>query len=84
VARHAGVHAPDGYARFCEAVAAMDLRPELRALKVPATVILGRHNPVVDEENPRLLADGGVVIELDAAHLANVQQPDAFVEVVAR
>jgi 3-oxoadipate enol-lactonase len=74
----------EGYARCCEAIAAMDLRPELRALKVPATVILGRHDPVVDEENRRLLADVGDVVELDAAHLANVEQPDAFVEAVTQ
>lgn len=74
----------EGYARCCEAIAAMDLRPELRTLKVPATVILGRHDPVVDEGSRRLLADAGDVVELDAAHLANVEQPDAFVEAVLR
>jgi pimeloyl-ACP methyl ester carboxylesterase len=58
----------------------MDLRPELAAIKVPATVILGRHDPVVDEENRRLLARAGEVVELDGAHLANVEQPEAFVE----
>lgn len=71
---------PEGYARCCEAIAAMDLRAELAAIKVPATVILGRQDPVVDEENRRLLARAGTIVELDAAHLANVEQPDAFVE----
>lgn len=71
---------PEGYARCCEAIAAMDLRAELAAIKVPATVILGRQDPVVDEENRRLLARAGAIVELDAAHLANVEQPDAFVE----
>jgi 3-oxoadipate enol-lactonase len=75
---------PEGYARCCEAIAAMDLRPELRAIKVPTTVILGRHDPVVDEENRDLLGDVGRVVELDAAHLANVEQPDEFVQAVAR
>jgi 3-oxoadipate enol-lactonase len=75
---------PEGYARCCEAIAATDLRPELRSLKVPATVILGRHDPVVDEENRSLLADVGDVVELDAAHLANVEQPGAFLEALAR
>jgi 3-oxoadipate enol-lactonase len=73
---------PAGYARACEAIAAMDLRPELRASKVPTTVILGRHDPVVDDENRSLLAEAGAVVELDAAHLANVEQPDAFVRAV--
>jgi 3-oxoadipate enol-lactonase len=73
---------PEGYARCCEAIAAMDLRGELRAIRVPTTVILGRHDPVVDDENRRLLAEAGPIVELDAAHLANVEQPDAFVEAV--
>jgi 3-oxoadipate enol-lactonase len=73
---------PEGYARACEAIAAMDLRPELRASKVPTTVILGSHDPVVDDENRSLLAEAGAVVELDAAHLANVEQPDAFVRAV--
>jgi 3-oxoadipate enol-lactonase len=73
---------PEGYARCCEAIAAMDLRPELAAIKVPATVILGRQDPVVDEEAQRLLAHAGEVVELVAAHLANVEQPAAFVEAV--
>ena len=74
----------EGYARCCEAIAAMDLRPELTAIKVPVIVILGRHDPVVDEENRRLLARAGEVVEIDAAHLANVEQPGAFVEALTR
>ena len=73
---------PEGYARCCEAIAAMDLRDELRAIRVPTTVILGRHDPVIDDENRGLVAEAGPVVELDAAHLANVEQPDAFVEAV--
>jgi pimeloyl-ACP methyl ester carboxylesterase len=74
----------EGYARSCEAIAAMDLRDEVRAIRVPATVILGRHDPVVDDESKRLLAFAGPIVDLDAAHLANVEQPKAFVEALAR
>lgn len=74
----------EGYARCCEAIAAMDLRAELDEIKVPTTVVLGRHDPVVDEESRRLLARAGDVVELDAAHLANVEQPEAFDEVLLR
>jgi 3-oxoadipate enol-lactonase len=73
---------PEGYALCCEAIAAMDLREELRAIRVPTTVIFGRHDPVVDDDKRRLLAEIGEVVELDAAHLANVEQPDAFAEAV--
>ncbi|MGH3133763.1 MAG: alpha/beta fold hydrolase [Gaiellaceae bacterium] len=73
---------PEGYARCCEAIAAMDLRHELRAIRVPTTVILGRHDPAIDDANRRLLVEVGPVVELDAAHLANVEQPEAFGEAV--
>ena len=74
---------PDGYARACEAIADMDLRGELRRIKVPTTVILGRHDPVIGDEQKRLLAEAGDVVELDAAHLVNVEQPATFNELVA-
>jgi 3-oxoadipate enol-lactonase len=69
---------PEGYARACEAIAGMDLRDELARIKVPTTVILGRHDPVIADDNRRLLARAGDVVELDAAHLANVEQASAF------
>ena len=73
---------PEGYARCCEAIAAMDLREDLHDIRVPTTVILCRHDPVIDDENRRLLAEAGRVVEIDAAHLANVEQPDAFDQAV--
>ena len=68
----------EGYARCCEAIADMDLRDDLARIAVPTTVIVGRADPVIDEESKRLLAQLGEVIELDAAHLANVERPDEF------
>jgi 3-oxoadipate enol-lactonase len=72
----------EGYGRACEAIAAMDLRDELRRIKVPTTVILGRDDPVLDDDSKRLLAQVGNVVELEAAHLANVEQPEAFSQAV--
>jgi 3-oxoadipate enol-lactonase len=69
---------PEGYARACEAIAAMDLRAELERIKVPTTVILGRHDPVLGNDGRLLLEHLGRVVELEAAHLANVEQPEAF------
>ncbi len=71
-----------GSARACEAIAGMDLREEPRAVRVPTTVILGRHDPVVDDESRRLLAEAVRVVELDAAHVASVEAPEAFAEAV--
>ena len=75
---------PEGYARACEAIAALDLRDDLARINVPTTVILGSHDPVVGDANRRLLEQLGPVVELDAAHLANVEQPAAFAEAVLR
>jgi 3-oxoadipate enol-lactonase len=72
----------EGYARCCEAIAAMDLRDDLRRIKVPTTVIFGRHDPVTGDEPKRLLAEVGDVVELDAAHLANVEAAEAFNQAV--
>ena len=72
----------EGYARCCEAIAPMDLRNELSRIKVPTTVIFGRHDPVTGDEPRRLLAGVGDVVELDAAHLAAVEAADAFNEVL--
>jgi 3-oxoadipate enol-lactonase len=72
----------EGYARCCEAIADLDLREDLARIDVPTTIVLGRHDPVVDDEARRLLAQVGEVVELDAAHLASVERPDEFNEAV--
>jgi 3-oxoadipate enol-lactonase len=72
----------EGYARACEALAAIDLRADLARIEAPTTVILGRHDPVVSDESRLLLEALGRVVTLDAAHLANVEQPDAFSDTV--
>jgi 3-oxoadipate enol-lactonase len=75
---------PEGYARACEAIRDMDLRPDLARIDAPATLILGAHDPVVTAEARRdLEAIRGIrVVDLDAAHLANVERPDEFSEAV--
>lgn len=72
----------EGYARGCEAIAGMDMREDIARIQVPTTVIVGREDPVIDDESKRLLAQIGEVVELDAAHLANVERPDEFNEAV--
>jgi 3-oxoadipate enol-lactonase len=74
----------EGYARCCEALRDMDLRPELARIEAPTTVILGAHDPVVTLEARRDLSAirGARVVELDAAHLASVERPVEFTEAV--
>jgi 3-oxoadipate enol-lactonase len=72
----------EGYARCCEAIRDLDLRPELARIQAPTTVILGAHDPVISDDNRRALRQiaGARLVDLDAAHLASVEQPDAFTE----
>lgn len=67
-----------GYAGCCEALAGMDLRPELGSIAAPALVISGAADPATPPEHGRAIADGiaGARFELiaDAAHLANIEK----------
>jgi 3-oxoadipate enol-lactonase len=72
---------PEGYARCCEAVGRFDARDRLSAVRVPTTVIAGRHDAAAPPAWGEAIAAGipGARFELlDAAHLANVEQPAAF------
>jgi 3-oxoadipate enol-lactonase len=75
---------PEGYARCCEAIRDADLRADLAAVEAQTLVVTGRHDPAVRDEDTRLLLaiPGARRVELDAAHLASVEQPEAFGEAV--
>jgi 3-oxoadipate enol-lactonase len=73
---------PAGYAACCEAVGDFDFRADLRRIVPPTLVLFGREDPVTSPAVIDELATGipharsaGVA---DAAHLANVEQPEAF------
>ncbi len=70
---------PEGYASCCEAIAGMDLRPDLPAATVPTLVIAGADDPATPPSFAEEIADGipGARLEVvpDAAHLASVEQP---------
>lgn len=77
---------PEGYAACCEALAAMDLRPDLGAVRAPTLVIGGEHDPSAPPaEHGALVAEGiaGARLELvPAAHLANIEQPAAVLDLI--
>jgi 3-oxoadipate enol-lactonase len=75
---------PEGYARCCEAIGDLDLRDDVTRIDVPTTLVFGAHDPVVGDESRRLLGAirGARSLELDAAHLANVERPGEFAEAV--
>ena len=77
---------PEGYAGSCEAIAAMDLRPDLPQIKAPTLAIAGADDPATPPSCLREIAegvpDGRLVVVPDAAHLAAAQQPEAVAAAV--
>lgn len=71
----------EGYAGSCEAIAAMDLRPDLARIGAPTLAIAGAEDPATPpsylEEIATGVRDGRLLVVPDAAHLAAVQQPEA-------
>jgi 3-oxoadipate enol-lactonase len=72
----------EGYAACCEAIARWDARDTLGAIRAPTLVIAGAHDvatPPADAEYLSASIPGARLVVLpDAAHLANVEQPDLF------
>jgi 3-oxoadipate enol-lactonase len=72
---------PLGYAGCCAAIRDMDLRATAELIDVPTLVIAGSQDPATPLDHAHFLAEnipGAALIELDAAHLANLEQPYAF------
>jgi 3-oxoadipate enol-lactonase len=69
----------EGYACSCEAIAAMDLRPDLARISAPTLAIAGADDPATPPAYLAAIADGvqdgRLLIVPDSAHLANAQQP---------
>jgi 3-oxoadipate enol-lactonase len=76
----------EGYARGCEAVGAFDLHGELGRIGQPVLVLSGAEDPVAPPDVVDALAgsipDAVLTTIPHAAHLANVEQADAFTAAV--
>lgn len=75
----------EGYAGCCEAIAGMDLRPDLAAVRAPALVVAGGADPVTPPATLLALAealDAPLRVLAGASHLANLAQPRAFADAV--
>jgi len=72
----------EAYAACCEALAAWDFRERVGEIAAATIVIAGADDPAVTPEQAALLADaipGSRLLVLpEAAHLANIEQPEAF------
>jgi 3-oxoadipate enol-lactonase len=73
---------PVGYAACCDAIAAYDISSRLGEITAPTRVIAGVQDPVSPPAVARDLANGIPDADLvtidDAAHIANVAQPEKF------
>jgi 3-oxoadipate enol-lactonase len=78
----------EAYAACCEALAAWDFRDRLDMIQAPTLVIAAAEDPSTPPEHAELLAreipDAKLVVLTDAAHLANVEQADAFSKLVTK
>ena len=72
-----------GYAGCCAALRDADLRPDLHRIASPTLVIVGTRDPATPPTDGHGIRDrvpGAELLTLDAAHLANVERPDAFTD----
>lgn len=70
----------EGYASCCDAVAEMDLRPDLPRISAPVLAIAGAEDPATPPPHLELIAtsvqNGRLLTVPSAAHLANDERPD--------
>jgi 3-oxoadipate enol-lactonase len=76
---------PLGYAACAAAIRDTDERSRLGAIRAPTLVVSGRLDPATPPADGRFLTDsipGARYVELEAAHLSNLEAPEAFTSAV--
>lgn len=72
---------PLGYASCCAAIRDMDQREAIRSISNPVLVVVGKHDPATPPAMGGLIAasiKGARLIDLEAAHLSNIEAETAF------
>jgi pimeloyl-ACP methyl ester carboxylesterase len=73
---------PQGYAGCCHAIAGLNLTERLQAITVPTLIIVGEDDPGTPVAASRTIQaqmpGSALVILPAAAHLSNLEQPEAF------
>jgi 3-oxoadipate enol-lactonase len=76
----------EGYAATCEALSRWDFRVRVGEIEAPTLVIVGAEDPVTAPSDVELLTGGiphaRLLVLAGAAHLANVERPEAFAAAV--
>lgn len=72
---------PEGYVACCAALRESDMRESVAAIRIPTLVISGAQDPVSPPSDGRFLAEkisGAKYVELEGAHLVNVEAASEF------
>ena len=72
---------PEGYAACCAAVRDFDFHANLSKIGAPTLVVSGTHDPATTPADGKFLADhivGARYVELNGAHLSNIEDADRF------
>src|SRR5579859_6009134 len=72
---------PEGYAACSAAVRDFDFREKLSKIRTPTLVISGAHDPATTPADGQFLANhiaGARYVELNGAHLSNIEDADRF------
>ncbi|MCU1239390.1 MAG: Beta-ketoadipate enol-lactone hydrolase [Candidatus Acidoferrum typicum] len=71
----------EGFIACCEALREADFRESIALIRTPTLVISGTHDPGTPPSDGKFIANqiaNARYVELDAAHLSNIEQREAF------
>ncbi len=75
---------PEGYIAACQALRDADLRPIVSSIHIPTLIVAGELDvatpPQLQEELHAAIHASQLVVVAQAAHLSNIERPDAFNE----
>ena len=76
-----------GYLGCCAALRDADLRADTASVRAPALIVTGTHDPATPPAEGAWLAatiPGATLLELDAAHISNIERADVFTNAMLR
>lgn len=76
----------EGYAASCAAIRDMDQRDAIKSVTAPTLIVIGANDPATTPADGLAIhaaIPGSRTVTLDAGHISNVEQPEAFTQAVA-
>lgn len=77
----------EGYIACCMAIRDVDQRESVASIRLPTLIIAGTHDVATPPADGRFLAEriaGARYLEIDAAHISNVEAPEIFSDAVLK